>query len=237
MDEALTLLAHVSVLLALAIPFVVASRRRFRVSWFVVALALYVFYDLLLTRGIGVVPNFPPESSWNWLGKVLALAGTLIVASLPAFGFKRCGLTLAQKPGSASAWVVLGLLCAVYFYMAISGADGRDNWETIAFQWTMPGLDEELFYRGLLLLAMNEAFRGRVSIAGAPIGYGGLLTCVLFGLVHGLSYDAGTCDINTGMFLVTGVPSLILLWLREKTGSVVMPVIAHNVANGAFTLF
>ncbi len=237
MDEVLTLLAHVSVVIALAIPLVVAARSRFRMSWFVAALTLYVLYDLLLTRGVGVVPNWPPDSSWNWLGKFLALAGTLVVASLPRFGFKRCGFTLAQKPGSGLAWVVLGLLCAVYFYMAISGADGHDNWETIAFQWTMPGLDEELFYRGTLLLAMNEAFRGRLSVAGAPISYGGLLTCVLFGLAHGLSYDSGMYDFSASMFLVTGVPSLILLWLREKTGSVVMPVIAHNVANGAFTLF
>ena len=38
------------------------------------------------------------------------------------------------------------------------------------------------------------------------------------------------------IFAMTGVPSLILLWLREQTGSVVMPILAHNVANGAFTV-
>ncbi len=38
-------------------------------------------------------------------------------------------------------------------------------------------------------------------------------------------------------FAMTGVPALLLLWLRERTGSLLMPVIGHNIANGASTLF
>ena len=129
-------------------------------------------------------------------------------------------------------------LSGLFFYLAVSGADGKpDDLETIVFQWTMPGLDEELFYRGVLLLAMNEAFAPRVNILGARIGYGGLLTSVLFGLAHGVSYGAGGFSFDPMFFALTGGPSLLLLWLREKTGSLVLSVIAHNIANGASTLF
>ncbi len=128
-------------------------------------------------------------------------------------------------------------MSALFFYMAISGADGRDDWETVAFQWTMPGLDEEVFYRGVLLVAMNEAFAKRISILGAPIGFGGLLTSALFGLAHGLSFGPGGFEFELGFFLMTGGPSILLLWMREKTGSILLPVIAHNIANGAFTMF
>jgi len=38
-------------------------------------------------------------------------------------------------------------------------------------------------------------------------------------------------------FAVTASPALLLLWFREKAGSIVLPVLAHNVANGAFVLF
>lgn len=37
-------------------------------------------------------------------------------------------------------------------------------------------------------------------------------------------------------FLLTGVPSFLLLWMRERTGSIVMPILAHNIANGVSTL-
>lgn len=212
-------------------------RRDFNLRWFLAALALYAIYNFLLTRGFFALPNFPEEAAWNWLGKIMALAGMLAVAAVPAFGFQRSGLTLRHKEGSRTAVLVFIALAALVFYFAITGGDGRDDWETIAFQWTLPGLDEEIFYRGVLLLAMNEAFRRRLVILGAPIGYGGLLTSVIFGLAHGLDYGASGPSFDVMTFLVTGIPSLILLWLRERTGSLALPILAHNIANGAFTLF
>ncbi|MEE4207764.1 MAG: CPBP family intramembrane glutamic endopeptidase, partial [Parvularcula sp.] len=117
-------------------------------------------------------------------------------------------------------------------------ADGiqPSNAETIAFQLIVPGLDEELFYRGLLLVALNEAFAGRVNVFGAPIGWGGVATAVLFGVVHGCSWDGGHFDLGVEAMLWAGVPGILLLWLRERTGSLVLPFVAHNLANGLPTL-
>jgi membrane protease YdiL (CAAX protease family) len=213
------------------------SWRNFRLLWFVGALDLYVLYDFLLTRGFFAVPNFPADSAWNWAGKFVALVGLLCVARSPLLGYRRSGLTFPQNAGLRPALVVLLMLSVVCVCLPVWASDGRDHWETVAFQWIMPGLDEEVFYRGVLLLAMNEAFRARILVWGAAIGYGGLLTSVLFGLAHALSYQSGVYEFNSAMFLVTALPSLLLLWMRERTGSVLMPIIAHNVANGVFTLF
>lgn len=237
MDELFTVLGQLSVIAFLGVVGAIVSWRQFRPLWFVGALDLYLVYDFLVTRCFFALPNFPPDSMWNWGGKTLSLVGMLVIATLPVLGYRRSGLRLSQNPGAKSALLLMVVLSALYFYLAISGADGRDDWETIAFQWSMPGFDEEVFYRGVLLLAMNEAFRGRVLVMGAQIGYGGLLTSVLFGLAHGMSYSEGAYAFDTTMFLITGAPSLLLLWMRERTGSVLMPIIAHNVANGAFTLF
>jgi uncharacterized protein len=212
-------------------------RRSFRPSWFIGALILYVVYDALLTRGFGVLPNYPPDSAWNWTGKFFSFAGMALAAGLPFFGWRKVGLTLRQAPGSRSAWIVFAVLAAVLFLLAWMNGDGSSDLETIAFQWTMPGLAEELFYCGVFLVAMNEAFTARARILGAPISYGGLLTSLLFGLAHALSYGEGGPNFDVAAFAMTALPSLIRLWLREKTGSLVLPVLAHNVKNGAFTLF
>lgn len=237
-DEAMLVLGQIGVVAVLGGLGAVLFRRSFQWRWFAGALALYFLYDFLLTRGFYLIPSLPEGASWNWLGKAMSLAGMLAIAALPVMGWRRCGITLKQGEGWLRAFVVFVVLSAVVFYFAVTTGDGApDDAETIAYQWTMPGLDEEVFYRGVLLLAMNEAFRARANILGAPIGYGGLLTSVLFGLAHGMDFGAQGFSFDAMTFAMTGAPALILLWMRERSGSVVIPILAHNVVNGAFTLF
>lgn len=236
-NEMLTVASQLGVVIALGLVGAGLFRKSFSAKWFAAGLFLYVFYDFLLTRGFFLLPDLFPDASWNWTGKLMSIAGVLAVCAIPASGWQRAGITLRQGKGSIAAAIVLALLGGLFFYLAISNPDGRDDPETIAFQWTMPGLDEEIFYRGLFLLAMNEAFSARARILGAPIGYGGLIATVLFGLAHGLAYESGGILFDAIAFAMTGGPALILLWLRERTGSVLMPIIGHNIANGASTLF
>lgn len=238
MDELIRTLIETGLLAGFGLLGALIFRSGFRWRWLVAALLLNLVYQALLTRGFWTLPDPFPQADWNWAGKLAAIAGTLIVMSLPAFGWKRCGMTLDQGPRWGGALVMFVALGGLFFWLALSGADGKpDDLETIVFQWTMPGLDEEFFYRGTLLLALNEAFRPKISILAAPIGYGGVLTCLLFGLTHALSYKAGGVDFDVMTFAMTGLPAFLLLWLRERTGSLVMPVIGHNIANGASTLF
>lgn len=104
----------------------------------------------------------------------MSLAAMLVIASLPAFGLKRTGVTILQYRGSSSAYIVSRFFAASFF-----------TWRSA----------------------------GRMA-----------------GMIGGFEFEA----VN---FAVTGAPSLLLLWIREKTGSVVLPIIGHNVANGAFALF
>jgi len=78
---------------------------------------------------------------------------------------------------------------------------------------------------------------GRMKILGASFGYGGLLVTLIFGLEHALLFSNGSITFDNNTFLITAGPALIILWMREKTGSLLLPTLAHNVANGVFTLF
>lgn len=233
LGDLLDTVGQIGVFLAAALVLAAVSRRSFSARWLGVAVLLILVHDFALTRGFSLVRQSTFfESDWNWLGKILAVAATLLIASLPAFGWRRSGLMLRQDPDHwRGAWIGGVLVAAVIVGLALMFGGEEADADTLAFQWTMPGLDEELFYRGVLLLALNEAFRTRVKVLGAPMGWGAVLTSVLFGLIHSLDYDAGAWSFDAMTALSTGGPALLLAWFREKSGSVVLPVLLHNGAN------
>lgn len=227
---------HMAAIGLLAAVVSLAGGVRLRPGWLAVALLLMLLRDALVLRGYGIVPDLFPGSDWNWAGKLLATAGLLAVAASPWFGLRRSGVTLRQAPGSRAAWIVFAVLAVAIFALAFAYRDGPDGFDTILFQWTMPGVEEELFYRGVLLLALNEALDTANRKRFAGIGWGGVLASVAFGLGHALSYRSGGLSFDAMAFATTGGPALLIAWFRARTGSLVLPVLAHNVANGAFTL-
>ena len=229
MDPVVSILAIVAILLAIGTLAGLLDRAAFRPRWLLLGGALIVLNDVALTNLYGLVPDVL-GGAWNWQGKLLALAATLAVAG--AIGWRESGLTLRQrKEGRPLTWTVFILAAALFAGLALmSEGEGADA-ETLVFQWTMPGLEEEAFYRGILLLAFDRAL-GMRRMLGTELGWGGLLVTLAFGLAHAFSIDSGVVEFDPLSFALTAIPSLILLWLRARTGSIVLPVIAHNLANG-----
>lgn len=208
-----------------------ADRKRFSLRWLLVAAVLVAANDALLTRGYGLLPNLLAGDR-NWDGKLLALAGTLAIASLPAFGWRRTGLTLAQEPGSWKASVpVAALYCAFFLALALVFPDEPPTGEEIAFQLTLPGLEEELFYRGVLLFALDRAFTARFRFLGVDWGWGAVLSCLLFGLAHAFGFSDGGFSFDPIIMALTAAPSFIAVWLRLRTRSVLLPILLHNFGN------
>ena len=227
----LSIVAIAGGLLALGALLGMADRENFRPRWLIIAAGLVVLNDGLLTNFWGAVPH-AIVGDWNWQGKLLATAGSLAIASLPMFGWRKVGITLHQ--GEEKRGPTYGVIAAAFvFFVGIAFAFPNDpvTAETVAFQATMPGIEEELFYRGILLLALNEAFRGRVRILGIDAGYSVLLLTILFGMGHAFSIGDSGVSFDPLTFAITAIPSLILIWVRERTGSIIWPIILHNVAN------
>ena len=165
--------------------------RKVSVRWLLVAVGLVVLNDALLTNGYGLIPRLFPDSDWNWQGKALALAATLLIAA-SAFGWRDSRLTVAQATGSLKTALPVALLYIGFFTLiAWLFPNEPATAETVAFQLTMPGLEEEAFYRGVLLLALDRAFPDRRSLLGVEWGWGALLSCLLFGLAHAFGYSDG----------------------------------------------
>jgi uncharacterized protein len=219
--------------LLLAVGLVVGLLRpsQTRWIWLLAGVGLIVLNNLLLSRFYKLVPDLF-GGDWNWTGKLLALAGTLIVASLPPFGWRRVGLTLAQRAGSLWSAVPVALLyCAFFVAIALAFPSDPPSGEDVAFQLTMPGLEEEPFYRGILLFAFDQAFRGRVRFLGVDWGWGAVLSCIAFGLAHAFGFSDGSFAFDPIFFALTAIPSFIAVWLRYRTGSLLLPVLVHNFGN------
>ncbi len=208
------------------------DRTRFAPRWLLVAALLVAVNDALLTRIYGVVPDLLPDSAWNWQGKLLALAATLAIAALPAFGWRRVGLTFAQAPGSVRAVLpVLAIYCAFFVAIALAFPNDPATVEDVAFQLTLPGLEEETFYRGLLLFVLGRAFTGRVRFLGVDWGWGAVLSCLLFGMAHAFGFGDGQFSFDVLTMALTALPSFIAVWLVLRTGSVLLPIVMHNFGN------
>ncbi len=94
----------------------------------------------------------------------------------------------------------------------------------LAIHLIVVAIPEELFYRGYIQQRLNEVFRGGIEIFGARLGTSIFLSSALFALGHLISIPA---PYRLAVFF----PSLLFGWLREKTGSIIAPVILHASSN------
>jgi membrane protease YdiL (CAAX protease family) len=228
-DSQISDLSAAGILLVVGLLLGVLVRKSFDWRWLLVGVGLVLLNNLLLSRFYGLIPSV---GEWNWIGKALALAGTLAIASRPMFGWRRVGLTLAQKPGSLRSAIPVALIyCGFFLAIALAFPSDGATGEDVAFQLTMPGLEEEPFYRGILLLAFDQAFRGRIRLLGVDWGWGAVLSCLAFGLAHAFGYSDGAYSLDPITMALTALPSFIAVWLRYRTGSLLLPVLLHNFGN------
>jgi hypothetical protein len=219
---------------AAALVFLAAAATDRRVTMaFALLGALYLGLDDLVT---GLASEFAvfslPGADWNWTGKIFSLLLSALVVVALRLSPGAVGLTLRQNHKR------VGIAALVLF--AIWGTclgllfkPGQADVETLAFQATMPGIAEELVYRGICPAVLLGLVYRRAPVPGIPWAVI-LATSILFGIWHGLGYSGGHFTWDTMSALIPFVGSIAGGWLRFKTGSLLVPVLGHSVANVAF---
>lgn len=246
MDLLITFGAQWAIILAGIVLLALTRQVRINFPWLIAALVIFALgiTALMVLGRLIPLERYFGELNWNWGGKIAGFLMSLLIAAALWFIAKKppseSGLTFAIKPGSLlPAAIVTLLLIALSIGIEVAFNDGTDtSTERLLYQATMPGLDEEPFWRGVLLLAMCEAVRsGRLNLLGAEIGWGGVLLALLFGLVHGMGYGNGQFQVMWIIVAITGGIGFGLYWLRERTGSVIIPIVAHNLINVSNSFF
>jgi uncharacterized protein len=207
-----------------------------------IALLCTIANGLVVLGGLEVSRQLPVMSGlgFNWIGKALAVVATLLMMrAVRGASPAEFGLTLRQREGSIGPAILATVaLCAFsWTIQAVFSGGSSVTAERLLYQATMPGLDEELFFRGLLLAILFPAFRDRWNAAGARIGGAGLAVTFLFAAGHGLRISGGTLHFSALVFAVVGVLGFGFLWLRQRSDSLVFPVLAHNLVNVGNTFF
>lgn len=215
--------------------------------WLSLFFTIYLIDNILMVftnrySSLQVIPNHIWEGFLvcNWSGKLYSIifALALLYPCRKILDKDDVGLTFHQNTGSfLPACIVILALAAWAFFVGISSPKGKPDLQTLVYLAIMPGLNEELIYRGYLLGILNKLMSGKARLFGAQAGWGVLVTSLLFGLLHGFWLDHNLA-IHVEMIALRNatVSGLIFAWLRTRTGSLLMPVLAHGVEDVLFFL-
>ena len=176
------------------------------------------------------------NGSWNWNGKILGILFGIICYFL--FRHLFCDhdfFTLKQDKTyfvKTSIVSLIVVICATIIWY-IFGKSEFDL-ESLAFQLTLPGIDEEIMYRGILLGLLMSGLKGKVKFIGNPSL---LISSILFGIIHALKLDEGFIpNFKLIYFLQTGLAGYAWGWVTIKSRSIVLAIISHNFSNFFGTL-
>jgi hypothetical protein len=228
---------------AAALPFVgiAAWQAKGRTQWnvlgwvagfFLIALA-FVRLDKLVT----IIPS-------PWQGMIFEAAFALIVI-LATRSATRSGLTLRIDAKAWRAGLMATGLALVFVIVRSAGLRliGRGEagmvpgLEFLLYELTMPGIAEELVYRGVIQTRLNSIFARPWKVFGASLGWSWIITAVLFWAIHAFRVDGASISFYWPTLTLQLIVGLILGWMRERSGSLLPPIIAHNLVNIVRGLF
>lgn len=138
---------------------------------------------------------------------------------------------------AACAWLLRPrgappMAAALVFVVAMGDVLPARAVSALVFYALFLGPAEEVLFRGYMHSRLNRAFGRPWRLAGAPWGAGALITAGLFTVLHVLNLPvlfAGAWQPLPATAVPTFAWGLALGYLRERTGSLLPPVLAHGV--------
>lgn len=157
-------------------------------------------------------------------GGALILSFSNVVALVLVALLLRKEPTYQKQPGSGHRTLIFLLtFVALIILSAVTLPLGKQVGGFTFGLFTI-GFGEEILFRGYIQSRLNRAFGKPFRIWGVRWGWSAVITAVFFGLVH---YLHGSGTLWWGVW--TTFAGLVFGFLREKTGCIVAPAIAHGV--------
>jgi membrane protease YdiL (CAAX protease family) len=238
LNNVITFVVQLGILCILSGLFNLLGFAKLKYKEFALFLLLIVIYFIGLTFLAQFIrETFHIHSGWNWVGKAIAvslwaLAAFSLVRVSKRCNWKEMGFTLHQNQGSILPSFIALFVLIMAFHTGGSFSFENVKFETLLFQATMPGLDEESGFRGVLLFVLSIAVVSKeIKLLGAPLNVSSLLITIYFAVGHACSYANGSLNFQSSTFFSVLLIGFFLVWVRLRTGSIVLPILFHNAFN------
>lgn len=99
----------------------------------------------------------------------------------------------------------------------------------LVFSWVIVGLSEEIVFRGFFQTALAKFWHGTVSLAGVQVPIAGLWAAIIFTVAH---ISVRTMSADPRQLVLAFVLGVFYAVAYFRTGSLLAPIVAHNVVDG-----
>lgn len=195
---------------------------------------IFIVHQIVVCIPLHFTALNPIASYWNWSGKILGLIfGTIsyiiLEKKLHPYNFMR----IEQQKGTLKETLALSILIIAASFISIFDSPKPFSVETLLYQLSLPGLDEEILFRGLLLGLLLNTLKINVTAQKHLLFDASIFsTALLFGLAHGINISGfGSFNFNFSSFVWTVCYGYLWGWITLRSGSILQSLITHNVSN------
>jgi membrane protease YdiL (CAAX protease family) len=111
---------------------------------------------------------------------------------------------------------------------------------TLIFQLIFTGVCEEIYFRGYIQSRLNEDFNHPYILKNLKFGPGVTIAALLFGLAHVFNpfyLIIGHFKFNIFSGIFAAQFGMLIGIIREKTNSILIPILIHGLYNGFVSFF
>ncbi len=102
----------------------------------------------------------------------------------------------------------------------------------LGFEGIIVGFTEEIPFRGLLQTFLMQRTSGRIRILNFDMHIAGVILAMLFALAHITSFWEKSFWLASGQQVYAFALAILYAYWREKSDSLLAPIIGHNVSDG-----
>lgn len=192
---------------------------------------------LLIVAGYAALFLTPqlPGTAQAWSGRgLVALLSLVFIFTYPSLEKKDYGWTLKINKGSLLQIVLATVAAAVLLNLPdiLNHEPKLVTTEKLAYTATLPGIAEELLYRGVLLSLLNKGLGHKFRLAGASMGWGAVVVALLYGMLHGLTvFNHFHVNLEPTPLILTSLSGFFFCWVKERSGSLWPAMVSHNLIN------